>query len=344
MSVSEANPSGATPFDPVAVVGGGAWGTALAAVLARNGREARLWIREPEVAAAVAETGENAAFLPGVPLPKGLRATADLASAAQGAEAIVFVAPAQFARSVLTDLAAIRGDGPPLLLCSKGIERGTGAFLADIAEAAWPSDAVGVLSGPSFAADVARGLPTAVTLADPDRERGERWIATVGAPTFRPYWSDDVTGAELGGAAKNVLAIACGVVEGLKLGDSARAALMARGFAEIARLGKALGAKPETLQGLAGLGDLILTCSSRQSRNYSLGVEIGSGRTAAEAQAERRSVAEGAATADALVALAKERGVETPIAEAVAALVAGRVSAGDALAALLSRPFRSEAE
>lgn len=332
----------ASPFDPVAVIGGGAWGTALACVLARNGRATRLWIREEDVAEAAARTRENAAFLPGVELPETLAVTSDLDAAVAAVQAIVFVAPVQFARPVLEALARARPDGPPLLLCSKGIERGTGAFMTDVAGAIWPSAAIAVLSGPSFAADVARGLPTAVTLADPDPARGARWIATVGAPTFRPYWSDDLLGVELGGAAKNVLAIACGVSEGLGLGDSAKAALMARGYAEMTRLGAAIGAKPETLGGLAGLGDLILTCGSRQSRNMSLGFELGQGRTVEEVLGERRSVAEGAATAVALVRLANEKGVDTPIAAAVDDLVAGRVTVSEAMQSLLARPFRAE--
>ncbi|MEL6364637.1 MAG: NAD(P)H-dependent glycerol-3-phosphate dehydrogenase [Pseudomonadota bacterium] len=330
------------PFQRVAVIGGGAWGTALATVLARNGRTTTLWIREPDVAREAAKTRVNAAFLPGVDLPDALEITADLAAAVAEADAIVFVAPVQFSRPLLQELAAHRPDGPPLLLCSKGIERATGAFMTDIAADLWPTDAVAALSGPSFAADVARGLPTAVTLADPDRARGERWIATVGAPTFRPYWTDDLLGVELGGAAKNVLAIACGVCEGLRLGDSAKAALMARGYAEMARLGAAIGARAETLGGLAGLGDLILTCGSRQSRNMSLGVALGEGRSMDEVLGERRSVAEGAATSEALVKLAEEKGVETPIAKAVDALVAGRVTVSDAMRSLLARPFRAE--
>jgi len=258
----------------VGVVGAGAWGTALAALAARAGRRVTLWAHEREVAEAIAQRRENPAFLAGAALPEGVRATAEFQDLEE-TEALMIVAPAQFLRAVLTDLVAVLGDARPLALCAKGLERDTGKLMSQVARETAPAAPVAVLSGPSFAADVARGLPTAVTLAADDAAVGGRWIATLGGPRFRPYLSDDVLGAELGGAVKNVLAIACGVVEGRGLGESARAALIARGFAELQRLAAAMGARPQTLGGLAGLGDLILTCGSRQSRNMSLGVALG---------------------------------------------------------------------
>ena len=271
-----------------------------------------------------------------------LNATADLTVAA-AAEAILFVVPAQFARPMLAELRAATGKAAkPVALCSKGIERDSGALMTDVIAESWPEAIPAVLSGPSFAVDVAKGLPTAVTLAATDETTGAMWQASVGAPHFRPYLSDDLIGAELGGAVKNVLAIACGVVEGKGLGESAKAALMARGFAEFQRFGVALGAKPASMAGLSGLGDLILTCSSRQSRNMSLGYEIGQGGRAAEIMAARNTVSEGAATARPLLELAAKHGVEMPICAAVAALVEGDSDVDAVIAGLLQRPYTYE--
>ena len=331
----------AKPFSSVVVIGGGAWGTALANLCARNQTVTTLWAREPEVVGAIAESSENTEFLKGIPLDPALKATSDLGIAAE-AEAILFVVPAQYARMVLEDLAKIRPDGVPVALCSKGIERQSGLMMTEVLSAVWPTAKPAVLSGPSFAKDVAVGMPTAVTLASPDEEIGSRWIATVGAPHFRPYLSDDLIGAELGGAVKNVLAIAAGVVDGRGLGESARAAIIARGFAEFQRLGVAMGAKPQTMAGLSGLGDLILTASSSQSRNMSLGMELGKGRSLEDILGERNTVSEGVATASAIVDLAAKAGVDAPICAAVSALVNGEKTIDDLITDLLARPFKSE--
>jgi glycerol-3-phosphate dehydrogenase (NAD(P)+) len=280
-------------------------------------------------------------FLPGVPLHPGLSATADLAEAAK-AGALVFVVPTQFARGVLERLKDSAPSDAAVALCSKGLELQSGLLLTEVLEAVWPGVRAAVLSGPSFARDVARGLPTAVTFAAADPSLGPRWLATLGAPHFRLYVSDDLIGAELGGAVKNVLAIAAGAVMGRGLGESARAALIARGFAEFQRLGAALGAKRETMAGLSGLGDLILTCASPQSRNYSLGLALGKGESLAAILSARTSVAEGVATAAAVVARADRAKVEMPIVGAVADLVAGAKSLDAIIAELLARPLKAE--
>ncbi len=330
-------------FTSVAVIGAGAWGTALAALCARGGVDTTLWAREEEVATAIRETGENPAFLPGIKLPQGIGATHDLGMAA-ACEAILFVVPAQFARPMFAELKIIAAENAPVALCSKGVERETGLLMTEVLAEVWPHARPAVLSGPSFARDVAAGMPTAVTLACAHAALGERWAATLGGPTFRPYLSEDLTGAELGGAVKNVLAVAAGVVDGKGLGESARAALITRGFAEFRRLGEALGAQPQTMAGLSGLGDLILTASSPQSRNMSLGVELGKGRALNDILGERISVSEGAASAAAVIRLARTAGVETPICDAVAALIEGARDVDGIIADLLSRPITSEAK
>lgn len=333
----------ATPFSSIGVIGGGAWGTALAALCAGNGVETTIWAREEAVVRAINGVRENTEFLPGVALPEALKATDSLSRAAEN-EALLFVVPAQFARETFGELRTrARDPALPVALCSKGIERDTGLLMTEVISAVWPEAQPAVLSGPSFARDVAIGQPTAVTLACADEALGARWLATIGAPHFRPYLSDDLTGAELGGAIKNVLAIAAGVVDGRGLGESARAALIARGFAEFQRLGVALGARRETMAGLSGLGDLILTASSPQSRNMSLGRELGKGRTLEEVLGERKTVSEGVATADAIHALAQKAGVDTPICTAVSDLVNARKSVDQIIAALMARPFKSEA-
>lgn len=321
----------------LAVIGGGAWGTALAQVAARDGEPVTLWAREDDVVASVNAAHENALFLPTVPLSPSIRATGDLADLA-GAEALLVVVPAQFLRAVLADAPVA---GRPLVLCAKGIEAGTQKLVAEVARELHPDAPVAVLSGPTFAHEVARGLPTAVTLACEDDDLRERLAERLAGPTFRTYGSPDVIGAEIGGAVKNVLAIACGVVEGAGLGLNARAALIARGFAEMTRFGVARGGRPETLAGLSGLGDLVLTCSSTNSRNFSLGVGLGQGRSAAELLADRRTVAEGAATAPVLREAAKAAGVDMPVTEAVCALLEG-TPVGKVVDALLSRPLREE--
>jgi glycerol-3-phosphate dehydrogenase (NAD(P)+) len=321
------------------VIGGGAWGTALAQVAATGGRETLLWAYEDEVVDGINERHENPVFLPGIPLDRSIRATSDINDLAD-ADAWLVVTPAQHMRAVLETAPEF---GKPMVLCAKGIEEQSGELLHQVAREACPAAQIAVLSGPTFAHEVAKGLPTAVTLAAADASVAEQLRDRIAVPTFRIYLSDDVAGAEIGGAVKNVLAIACGVVEGKGLGQNARAALIARGFAEMTRFGLALGARRETLAGLSGLGDLVLTCSSTSSRNYSLGIGIGEGRPAAELLANRKTVAEGAFTAPVLARLARERGIDMPIVDAVDALIAGRANVVEVLGALLSRPPRTEA-
>jgi len=320
------------------IIGGGAWGTALAQVASAAGEEALLWALEPEVVEAVNGRRENLLYLSGVPLNPAIRATSELAEVTR-CDALLVVTPAQHMRSMLEQV----GDSDrPLVLCAKGIEERTGRLLHDVARETCPRASVAVLSGPTFAHEVAKGLPTAVTLAADDGALAEKLRDRLARPTFRIYVSDDVAGAEIGGAVKNVLAIACGVVEGKGLGQNARAALIGRGFAEMTRFGHVFGAKRETLAGLSGLGDLVLTCTSTSSRNYSLGVGLGQGRPAAELLADRRTVAEGAFTAPVLARLAREKAVDMPIVDAVDALIADRASVEQVLDALLSRPPRAE--
>jgi glycerol-3-phosphate dehydrogenase (NAD(P)+) len=320
------------------VIGGGAWGTALAQIAAAGERETLLWAFEPDVVEAINAAHENPVFLPGVPLSPSIRATSDM-DELESCDAWLVVTPAQHMRAVLECAGEC---DKPLVLCAKGIEEKSGELLHRVAKDACPKAEVAVLSGPTFAHEVAKGLPTAVTLAADDSALAERLRDRIKQPTFRIYVSDDVVGAEIGGAVKNVLAIACGVVEGKNLGQNARAALIGRGFAEMTRFGLAFGARRETLAGLSGLGDLVLTCSSTSSRNYSLGVGIGEGRLAAELMANRKTVAEGAYTAPVLARLAREKGVDMPIVEAVDALIAGRADVDDVLGALLTRPPRAE--
>lgn len=324
----------------VGVIGGGAWGTALAQVAANAGNDVRLWAREPEVVQSINERHENSLFLPGRALNPAIAATESLASLVD-CSAWLVVTPAQHMRSVLD--AAPKPAGP-LILCSKGIEERSGRLLHDVARECCPDSSVAVLSGPTFAHEVAAGLPTAVTLATNDPEEGEQLRGLLAQPTFRIYRTTDLAGAEIGGAVKNVLAIACGVVEGKGLGQNARSALIARGFAEMTRFGLARGARRETLAGLSGLGDLVLTCSSTSSRNFSLGKGIGEGRSAAVLMADRRTVAEGAFTAPVLARLAEEEGIDMPIVSAVTALLDGRCTVDQALEQLLARPPRPEAQ
>lgn len=318
------------------VIGGGAWGTALAQVAAASGEPVILWAREAEVVTAINLARENTVFLPGVPLSPSIRATGDLGELA-ASDAWLIVTPAQHLRAVLTGLAQ---GHRPLVLCAKGIEAGTMALMSDIAAELHPQSPIAVLSGPTFAAEVAKGLPTAVTLACTDAATARVLSERLARPTFRPYASDDVAGAEIGGAVKNVLAIACGVVAGQRMGENARAALIARGFAEMVRYGVARGGRAETLNGLSGLGDLVLTCSSTASRNFSLGVGLGEGKSAAELMTGK-TVAEGAFTAPVLQASAKAMGVAMPVVDAVCALLAG-AAVDDVVRDLLSRPLRTE--
>jgi len=325
-------------IEKLGIIGGGAWGTALAQVAAAGNRETLLWAREPEVVASINAAHENSLFLPGTPLRASIRATPDLADL-EACDAWLVVTPAQHMRSVL---AAAPPCGRPLILCAKGIEEGSGKLLHEVARETCPAARILVLSGPTFAHEVAAGLPTAVTLACEDAALGDAVRQRIALPTFRTYWTDDVTGAEVGGAVKNVLAIACGVVEGRGLGQNARAALIARGFAEMTRFGLALGARRETLAGLSGFGDLVLTCSSTSSRNYSLGLGLGQGQPAAALMADRRTVAEGAFTAPVLHRLATSKGVDMPIVAGVDALLSGEATVDEVLEGLLARPARAE--
>ncbi len=328
-------------FDHIAVIGGGAWGTALAQTCASAGRAVTLWAREEDVVASINTGHENTRFLPGAVLSNAITATGDLEKISN-ADAIMMVVPAQFARAILAQMSPFVREGRPVMLCAKGIEQDTLTFMTDVLKDTLPQALPAVLSGPSFAADVVRGLPTAVTLACADPVVGKGLMEAVGTRAFRPYFSADLIGAEVGGAVKNVLAIACGIVLGRELGKSAHAALITRGFAEMTRLGVALGAQAESLRGLCGLGDLVLTCSSEQSRNMSCGLALGRGLSVAQIMQERQAVTEGVSTAPALATLAAQRGVDMPICQAVADIVAGRVDVDTAIHGLLSRPFRSE--
>jgi glycerol-3-phosphate dehydrogenase (NAD(P)+) len=325
----------------VGVIGGGAWGTALAQVAARAGREAILWAREAEVVEAVNLAHQNPLFLPGVLIDAKVTATADLADLAS-ADLILAVAPAQHLRGILATLAPHARNGLPVVLCAKGIEATSLKLMTQVLAETVPQASSAVLSGPSFAGEVARGLPTAVTLAAAELDLARAIAEVIATPTFRPYVATDMIGAEAGGAVKNVLAIACGIIEGRELGRSAHAALITRGFAELTRLAVALGGQAETVAGLCGLGDLVLTCSSPKSRNMAVGLALGRGETLQETLAGKLSVAEGVASAPAVTALATRLGIETPICEAVRAILAGETDVTPAINALLARPLKAE--
>ena len=328
-------------FTSAGIIGAGAWGTALALVCARAGLRTTLYAREPEILDSIRTDGENSLFLPGVKLDAAMAATNDLADLGQ-CELLLNVTPAQYLRGSLKAFAPYARPGAPMLLCAKGVEQGSLKLMTEVLAETLPSVAPAVLSGPSFAVEVARGLPTAVTLACADEALGRRIAEAIALPAFRPYVATDMVGAEVGGAIKNVLAIACGIVEGRGLGRSAHAALITRGFAEMTRLAVALGGEAETVAGLCGLGDLVLTCSSPQSRNMSVGLALGRGETLEAALAGKLSVAEGVASAPAVRQLAARVGVETPISEAVSAILAGEVAVDAAIAGLLSRPLKTE--
>ena len=322
----------------IAVLGGGAWGTALALTCARAGRNVTLWEYEPGNAASLEEKRESR-FLPGVRIDNEIKVTRDLGDTANS-DAILVVVPAQAVRSVVTSLASLVAKHTPLIACAKGIEHGTHKFMTEIIAECAPAAVPAIMSGPSFAADVARGMPTAVTVAASDGKIALDLAHALSAGTFRPYHSTDVRGVELGGATKNVLAIAAGIVTGKGLGASASAALTTRGFAELVRFGKACGARTETMMDLSGLGDLILTCGTPQSRNFSCGVALGKGEkpdTAAHGK-----LAEGIFTAPVLLEMAREKNVEMPISVAVAAVLSGKLSVDEAIESLLTRPLKSE--
>ena len=324
----------------VGVLGAGAWGTALAQMVASDGSDVLLWAREAALVEEINSSRTNATYLPSARLTESIRATDDLAEMAK-LDVLLVVTPAQHMGSVLEAMPTHPQD---LILCSKGIEAGTGRLMNQVARDTAPGSDIAVLSGPTFAHEVAAGLPAAVTLACGGRQaQWTRISPAIARQTFRPYYSDDVTGAEIGGAVKNVLAIACGVVDGLQLGQNARAALIARGYAEMLRFGEEKGAKAETLTGLCGLGDLVLTCSSTSSRNFSLGKALGEGKSAADLMADRRTVAEGAHTAPVLVELAARHGIAMPIVTAVYDLLRGD-NPREVVQGLLARPLKAEQE
>ncbi|MDB5511660.1 MAG: glycerol-3-phosphate dehydrogenase [Enterovirga sp.] len=328
-----------SPIRTIGVLGGGAWGTALANAAASTGRPVVLWMRDAEGAAAAELSRVNARRLPGVRLGDSVRVTARV-EALGPADALLLAIPAQEIRPVLSGIGRDLPQGAPIVICAKGIERGTGRMVGEVVRDILPAARIAVLSGPSFAADVARGLPTAVALAAEDAGLAEDLAAALSGRSLRVYHGTDLRGVQIGGATKNVLAIAVGIVDGRGLGESAKAALTARGFAELLRFAAAAGGRPETLMGLSGLGDLVLTCGSAQSRNFALGLRIGAGMPVDDAR--REGLAEGAYTADALVALAREAGIEMPIAEAVAAVIAGAKGVDEVVEALMARPLRRE--
>lgn len=330
-------------YQKMGVIGGGAWGTALAQSLASAGRDVTLWTFEADCAKAINTDHVNHLYLKDVPLSPGIKAVTDMADLA-ACEAVLMVTPAQHMRAALANFIPHARPGLPVMLCSKGIEISSLKFMSQVLEEVMPEAVPAVLSGPSFAIDVAQGLPTAVTLACADPIIGADLVNAAAAPGFRPYYTKDVLGAEIGGAVKNVLAIVCGLVLGKKLGRSAHAAIIARGFAEMTRLGKALGCDPETLTGLCGLGDLVLTCSSEQSRNMSCGLALGQGQSLEAIMASRSAVTEGVATAPALKTLAQNLGIEMPICMAMANIIAGTEDIDSAISRLLSRGHRPEME
>jgi glycerol-3-phosphate dehydrogenase (NAD(P)+) len=323
------------PFKSVAVIGAGAWGTALAGVAARAGRDVVLYARNAERAAQIAATRANPK-LSGARLNTGVRVTDEIALAA-AADVILIATPAQNLREAVTAIAPHLAKATPVIACAKGIERGTHKFMTEVIAEAAPDAHPAMLSGPSFADDVARGLPTAVTLAATDEALAILLVQALGSSTFRPYHTTDVRGVEIGGAAKNVLAIAAGIVVGRKFGASAQAALTTRGFSELVRLGRACGARSETMSGLSGLGDLILSCSSPQSRNFALGIALGRGE-----RPPRDKLAEGEFTAPVLVELAASQDVDMPVSSAVAAILSGAATIDEAIESLLTRPFKAE--
>jgi glycerol-3-phosphate dehydrogenase (NAD(P)+) len=326
----------------IAIVGAGAWGTALAMAARRAGCDVLIWAFEPEVADGIAQDNENRPYLPGVKLDPAIRATNDLGDAA-AADIVLLAAPAQHLRRTVGPLAGQLAPSTPLVICSKGIEQKTLSLMSEAVSSLFAANPIMILSGPTFASDVAARLPTAVTLAADDIDAAQRVADGLSSERFRPYSGNDVIGAQIGGAIKNVLAIACGIADGRGFGDNARAALITRGLAELTRLCVAKGGRAETMMGLSGMGDLVLTCTGTQSRNYSLGRAIGEGRTLADILDERNSVAEGVFTASAAVALAEQLAVDMPIATAVDAVLNREADIDDVIGALLARPLRAEA-
>lgn len=329
-------------METIGILGAGAWGTALALVASRAGKKVLLQAREQEVIDAVRQNNENTPFLPGVPLNPNISVTNSFEGVLSTADVVLLVIPAQFLRASCKSFSGFWKSGMPAVVCAKGIEQRTGALMSEILAKELPQAPIAVLSGPTFAAEAALEKPTAVTLACADKTLGKHLVETLGTLSFRPYYSSDIISVEIGGAVKNVMAIAAGIVEGKKLGDNARAALITRGLAEISRLAVALGGKAETLMGLSGLGDLVLTANSTQSRNYSVGLALGEGKSLNEILSNRRSVAEGVYTAEAVVERARAVNVEMPICEGLMKIMNENVPVDDVLYSLLSRPFKPE--
>ena len=328
-------------MESIGIVGAGAWGTALAVALTRAGRKPILWAHETSVVHAIGTTRHNPIYLPDIAIPDAVTATEDL-TAVTNQDAVLLAVPAQHLRAICRRAAPGWRKGAPAIICAKGIEQGTGALMTEVVAEELPGAPLAILSGPTFAIEVARGQPTAITLASADPALALQLVAAIGSATFRPYAGDDPVGVAIGGAVKNVLAIGCGVVEGRALGDNARAALITRGLAELSRLVVAKGGRAETCMGLSGLGDLVLTASSRQSRNYSTGFALGQGKRLDDIIGARYDVVEGVATAPAVLALAAKVGVDMPVCAAIAALIDGKTTIDDTIGALLARPFKSE--
>ncbi|MGN1078878.1 MAG: NAD(P)H-dependent glycerol-3-phosphate dehydrogenase [Alphaproteobacteria bacterium] len=326
----------------ISVLGAGAWGTALAHIAASNGKKVVLWAREPELISEIETKRRNTLFLPDVDLHENITPTNDQVLAVSKAEAVLMVIPAQYLRAACRTLRPVWPDGTPAVVCAKGIEQKTGALLSEILTEELPQAEIAVLSGPTFAEEAAQNKPTALTLACGNETLGKELVETLGTPTFRPYYSSDVIGVQIGGAVKNVMAIAAGIVAGKKLGDNARAALITRGLAEISRLAAALGGQTYTLMGLSGLGDLVLTANSTQSRNFTVGLELGKGRRLSDILSEKRTVAEGVFTAAAVLERAARAGVEMPICEGLSRIMNENVPVDDVIQSLFARPFKSE--
>ena len=349
--VTASVPNGTRPYESVAVIGAGAWGTALASVAQRAGRQAVLWARDQELADAINEKRENPRYLPGIALPEGLKATADLSAALSGVDAVLVVTPSSTLRAICGRMSPLLPKGVPLALCAKGIEQGTGMLLAEAAAEELPGHPIGALSGPTFAHETALGHPTAATIAfpftyedrlDPARSTAARFAVSLGSESFRPYVSDDLIGVEIGGAVKNVIAIACGMMTGAGFAENTRAALITRGMNEMKTLAEALGGRRETVTGLSGAGDLVLTCSSQTSRNMSLGTQLGRGLRREDCFEGRPVVVEGEVNALSVVQLARRVGVPMPISEAVHAILHEGAELGATFAQMWSRPLRGE--
>ena len=329
-------------MNKLSVLGAGAWGTALANIAANNGKHVTLWVREKELVDDIRDKRKNTLFLPDVALSENIMPTNDLTQAVTDTEAVLMVIPAQYLRATCHSLRPIWPAGLPAVICAKGIEQKTGALLSEMLTEELPQARIAVLSGPTFAEEAANGKPTALTLACADEKIGKELVATLGTPTFRPYYSPDLIGVQIGGAVKNVMAIAAGIIAGKQAGDNARAAMITRGLAEIARLAVALGGQAQTLTGLSGLGDLVLTANSTQSRNFTVGLELGKGRRLSEILAGKNTVAEGVFTAEAVLERAAKVHVEMPICEGLMKILNGEASVDSVIQSLLTRPFKSE--